>query len=104
MADQVKIQVLTNELVLGREFNDAIYYKDMAEYEAKVADGSHEAEKATRIANYTNAVQNPPVQKEVSKEELLVQKQALLDQVTSLDAQIAVAKLAKDIVAEEIIP
>ena len=104
MADQVKIQVITSEKVLGHDFVDAIYYSSMAAYDATKADGSHEGEKATRIANYTNAVQNPPVQKEVSKEELLVQKQALLDQVTSLDAQIAVAKLAKDIVAEELIP
>ena len=104
MADTVKIQVITSETVLGNDFVDAIYYSSIETYDAAKADGSHEAEKAKRVANYTNAVQNPPPVKEVSKEELLVQKQALLDQVTSLDAQIAVAKLAKDIVVEELIP
>ena len=94
MADTVKIQVITSETVLGNDFVDAIYYSSMAAYDAAKADGSHEAQKATRVSNYTNAVQNPPAPKVYTKAELQAQK---AEYVAQTDAQIAFydAEIAK---------
>lgn len=60
MADKVKIQVIFKEPTQYGEYCDAIYYQNQAEYDAAVADGSHEAEKVSRVANYLYAIANPP--------------------------------------------
>lgn len=107
MSDTIRIQVITEENTKFGSFRDAIYYNSLAEYEAKKADGSHEAEKAQRVANYVNAVENPAPVKELSKEELIAIKAEVLAQaeaqINDLDAKIAEAKLAKDIVVDEVI-
>lgn len=74
---------------MGQNFQDAIYYPDLATYQAKVADGSHEAQKAKRLASYENAVKNPPASIEVTKAQLQAEKAALMEQVALLDTQIA---------------
>lgn len=93
MADTVRIQVLINEKVMGQDFQDAIYYPDLATYQAKVADGSHEAQKQQRLLNQENVIKNPappPVftkaQLESMKAELLAKTDA---EVADLNAQIA---------------
>lgn len=85
----VKIQVIYDIEIDGTNYGrDAIYYKDMAEYEAKIADGSHAAEKATRIANFENAIKNPPPPVELTKEQLEAQKAELETQIAELDVAI----------------
>lgn len=90
--DKVKIQVITEESTPYGTFRDAIYYPDMASYNDAVQDGSHQAEKANRVANYVNAIQNPPTPVEPSKEELQEYKAQLVAQVAELDAKILTAK------------
>lgn len=92
MADTVRIQVITEETTPYGTFRDAIYYKDLAEYQAKKADGSHDAEKSARVANYVNAVQNPPAPVEPSKEELEAAKATLQAQIADIDAKLVTAK------------
>jgi hypothetical protein len=112
MADIVKIQVRINEPTQYGDFKDAIYYNSLSEYATALDDGTHEAEKAQRVANYIDAVQNPPAPVEMTKEELEAIKLDILTQATAqiaeLDEKIAVAKptkdIGKDVVAEEIIP
>lgn len=107
MADTVRIQVITEIETKYGTFRDAIYYKDQAEYDQAILDGTHEAEKSTRVANYVNAIQNPPAPVEPSKEELQEAKAQLEAQLAQLDSQILVAKpkavIDAAIVAEEII-
>lgn len=101
MADTIRIQVITEESTPYGTFRDAIYYSSMADYEAKVADGSHEAEKAQRVANYLNVIQNPPAPIEPSKEVLEEHKAQLEAQVAELSSQIAVARPKAVIDAEK---
>lgn len=89
MADIKDIRVRLFEDVLGNTFQDAIYYKDEAEYQSKVADGSHAAEKAKRIANQINAVQNPPKPIPPTKEMLLAESQSIADQKVQLDQRLS---------------
>jgi hypothetical protein len=106
MSDTVRIQVITEENTKFGSFRDAIYYSSLAEYEAKLADGSHKAEKDARVANYVSAVENPPAPVEMTKEELEAIKLEVLNQATAqiaeLDEKIASAKPQKDIVSEDI--
>lgn len=103
-SDTVKIQVLTNETTPYGEYRDAIYYSSLSEYESAKSDGSHEGEKLKRVANYVNAVQNPPAPYEPTKEELQEAKASLEAQIVELDAKIVTAKpKSEKIVLEEVI-
>lgn len=103
MSDTVKIQVITEESTPYGTYRDAIYYSSLAEYEAKKLDGSHDAEKAKRVDNYVNMIQNPPAPVEPTKEELQDYKAQLEAQVAELDAKILTAKpKVEKVVAEEI--
>jgi hypothetical protein len=98
MTEQVKIQVIFEEQVSGATYRDAIYYSSMAEYQSKVADGSHEAEKSKRLTNYSNLINNPPAPVVLTKEQLQADKANLLEQIAQLDAQIAVAPAADEVI------
>lgn len=112
MPNTYKIQVITKDYVpeLGHEYVDAQYFD--VPLDTKIEDfiASKEteinAEKDSRIAARVYERQNPPVQKELSKEELMAIKAELLAQaeaqINELDVKIADAKLAKDIVVDGI--
>ena len=93
MSDTIKIQVITKEQTPYGEYCDAIYYKDIAEYEARRDDGSHEAEKSSRVANYVNAVKNPVTPAEPTKEELLEYKASLEAQIVDVNTKLLTAKV-----------
>lgn len=118
MANTYDIRVKTNTYVpeLGHEYADAQYFTipegvTIDEFKAQ-NEAAIQAEEASRIQARINEKQNPTPPKEYSKEELISIKAELLAQaeaqITELDEKIAVAKDAKDIVAdvvaEEIIP
>lgn len=88
MADTVRIQVITSEPTEVGLFNDAIYYKDLAEYQAKLADGSHDAQKAVRVASYVNLVKFPSPAPVVTKADLIAAKTELQAQIATLDVEI----------------
>jgi hypothetical protein len=82
----------------------------LSEYATALDDGTHEAEKAQRVANYIDAVQNPPAPVEPTKEELEKEAASIAEQKVQLDARlsdIAVAlvdaKPKKDVVEDVII-
>lgn len=88
MKETVKIQVIFEEEVNGHTYRDAIYYPDMATYQAKVSNGSHDTEKQARITSYDNAIKNPPVYVPPTKAELQAQKAELQAQIAILDVEI----------------
>ena len=92
MSDTIKIQVITKEQTPYGEYCDAIYYKDMAEYEARRDDGSHGVEKSKRVANYINAVKNPGTPVEPTKEELLMYKANLEAQIAGVNDKLLTAE------------
>ena len=59
----------------------------MPTYQAKVADGSHDTEKAKRIANQVNAIQNPLPPPVYTKLQLQTQKADYLAQTAAQIAQ-----------------
>jgi hypothetical protein len=111
LANKYRIQVLTSSFVpeLGTEYKDAQYLdvpSDMSIDKIKeVYEDQILEEEKRRIALRIDEINNPPVYKEPSKEELLSLKADILAQteyrVMELDAQIATAKLAKDLVADD---
>lgn len=105
MANTYRVQVLTKEFVkeLNTEYSDAQYFEipvDMTiEQFQKQNEDIINAEKSNRIANFIEAIKNPPIQEPPTKEELIAQQQSLIDQkaqiealVADLDAQIAEKK------------
>lgn len=88
MTETVKVQVIFEEMVGGVLFRDAIYYKDMAEYQAKVSDGSHEAQKALRLANYEDAKNNPAPVVVPTKEQLRAEKSELEARLAIIEVEI----------------
>jgi hypothetical protein len=87
--ETVKIQVVFEETIGGITYRDALYYPDLATYEAKKADGSHEAEKQTRVANFDYAMKNPAPATIVTKEQLQAEKASLEAQIAELDVKIS---------------
>lgn len=92
MADTVRTQVITEVETKYGTFRDAIYYKNEAEYKQAILDGTHEIEKATRVANYVEVIEKPAPVVEISKEQLQEAKAQLEAQVAELVEQIKVAK------------
>jgi len=88
-ADQVKVQVVIEDKVNGIDYRDAVYYPDMATYEAKVSDGSFQAERQARLDGFRSVLENPAPAVEITKEILEAQKAELQAQIASLDAEIA---------------
>ena len=93
MADTVRIQVLIEDVVDGVEFRDASYFKDMAEYESRVSDGSFAAERERRIENFRKVKNAKPI--EPTLEELLSEKATLANQIAELDSKIKDMEIAK---------
>ena len=87
-ADQVKVQVVIEDTVNGVSYRDAIYFPDMATYEAKVADGSFATERQARITNFDNAMKNPVPYVPPTKEQLIAEKVDLQSRIAVLDAEI----------------
>lgn len=110
MANTYRVQVLTNTFVpeLGYNYQDAQYFDiplgmTMADFRA-MNESKVLAEESKRIASRVSEKLNPPKPKEPTKEELMAQKAELLAsaeaQLAELDAKIATAKVAKDIIVD----
>lgn len=95
MPNTYRIQVLTKEFVkeIGAVYSDAQYFTvdstmSMEDFIAsKEADIN--AEKDRRIANWIDAIKNPPPPVEPTKEQLQEEKAALQAQIAELDVKIA---------------
>jgi len=109
MASTYRVQVLTKTFVpeLGHEYSDAQYLEvpsTMTLEDVKVAFGAQiQAEENKRIAARIFEKQNPTPQPEPTKEQLIADKEAKLQEIALLDAQIAVAKPATKVVAEDVV-
>jgi hypothetical protein len=87
-ADKSEYVIIVEDKVNGVGFRDAIRYASEAEYQAKVADGTHQAERTLRVYNFRQALENPPVQKPPTEEELLAEKREIEERLTSVDMRI----------------
>ena len=89
-----KLQIISKDILPTSkiEYTDA-YYRICNENEtqsdciARYRTGLDE-EKAIRLADADNTISHPPISTEPTEEDLLVQKQLILDQKTLLDSQI----------------
>ena len=115
MANTYRIQVITKEFVpeVGTEYVDAQYFDVPANMTIEQFKASNEstinAEKATRIANYVDAVKNPPKPVEPTKEQLEAEAQSIADQKVALDQRlsdiaIALVDAKSEIISEKVIP
>ena len=93
MAYTYRLQVQTKTFVpeIGHSYNDAQYFEVSAgtniddfirDNEQKIKD-----EEARRIANWVDAIKNPPVQAEPTEEQLVAEKVALEEQIAQLTAR-----------------
>ena len=97
------MQVITTDFVkeIGTEYKDAQYYSipvDMTiqEFQSQNEEAIN-AEKDKRIANWVEAIKNPPQQAEPTKEELQAEHDALIEQKSHIDARVAeIMELVKD--------
>ena len=101
MPNTYRIQVITKDETEVGTYQDAQYFSiptDMTlEQFQKENEGAIEDEKNRRIANWIDAVKNPPAPVEPSKEDLQAEEAAILEQKAMLDArvsEIAVKKAA----------
>lgn len=95
MPNTYRIQVLTKEFVneIGAVYSDAQYFTvdSTMSIEDFIAQKETEInqEKDRRIANWIDAIKNPPPQPEPTKEQLIEEKAALQAQIAELDVKIA---------------
>jgi len=90
MADQIRIQVVHKEQVEIRpgqfvDWCDAQYFSEsdwLTKDQSKI-----DAEKEKRIANFVNAIKNPPKPVEPTREDLIKEQIAIDEQVTQLEAR-----------------
>lgn len=95
MPNTYRIQVITKDYVpeLGHEYSDAQYFQvdsSMTIDEFRSQNESLiEAEKSKRIANWIDAIKNPPPPIERTREQLQEEKAELLRQIDDLDVRIS---------------
>ena len=87
MSTQVRIQVLFTENTPVGQYTDAIYFTE-AEYAAK-SPSDIEALKQIRIDNWVRRINNPPIKKEPTKEELQLQADALQNELNQINEKIS---------------
>jgi hypothetical protein len=110
MPNTYRIQVITKDITEVGEYCDAIYLDmpvDMTlEQFQKENESVIDDEKNRRIANWIDAVKNPPAPVEPTKEDLQAEEAAILEQKAMLDARVSEialkvaeidAKVVKDI-------
>jgi hypothetical protein len=107
--DTYQLQVKTSDMTsVGVEYNDAQYYTCPENMTlATCKDYLHDeivTEKAKRIANFEDAIKNPPAPVEITKEQYLEAKAQLEAQVAEVNAKIVeIDAKPKDVIAEEAI-
>jgi hypothetical protein len=95
LSNQIRVQVLIKEFVpeIGHEYCDALYYSPEDYFSLTQDDVDREMYK--RIANWVDAVKNPPVQPEPTKEELQAEEASILEQKAMLDARVSEIQVKK---------
>ena len=85
--NEIRIQVKVKEFVreLGHDYCDALYYTQEQYYSLTQDDVDREVYR--RIANWIEAIKNPPVQAEPTEEQLVAEKLALEEQIAQLTAR-----------------
>lgn len=95
-ADEVFVQLRFKEQTEVGEYNDAIYFSEVAW--ANRDQAAIDAEKAQRVANFVEAVKNPPPPVEPTKEELEFQKVELEKQIEEINNKLNAIEVGEVVV------
>ena len=87
MSQEIFIQVRFKEQTEVGEFNDCLYFSEV-EYPA-ISQKFIDQEVASRVANWVDSIKNPPPSPQPTKAELIAEQQALLDQKSQIESQVA---------------
>lgn len=87
MSYPIRIQVLIKEDTKFGEYNDSLYFSKDEYY--SLTDDEITKQVFQRVFNWVDAIENAPVPLPPTKEELIAQQNALVEQKVSIDEQIA---------------